>query len=474
MGKLKKKTDIENCSNASPFFGHLLREKREKKVVLPTVLEILAKDYCAEENAGGSTLFLFLKWRLVCKKWNWAIEELHQNEDNGHYWGPNRFEKESKVDKFLGHFETTQYSAVGHGRVSKKCPFFARSVHVDYFFLWAKNKRAFFNGLKEMFQKYGDQVWYFKFSWKYRYERHDNVDFYHNVKEMVELMPNLKVLRVERSNFSFSYGEPNPLELLVEEIERNPFPRLTKLEMICFDGTTGVLHNHLVNRNQQISRLEIINVNFNGYWLPVLPINLPNLNHLSLVDDDTNDVLNALKPYPFTLNLERFALSLRHNCPFIRWSSLFNLLGSKINSCTQLELQMKDPESFAERMSILQDSLKCRLPLANIQRLKIDSSCTFFLDFLLTSENTLREMEIFCHQDVRNTGRLKRKQVVKFLEFENKMEQSNIAEVLPRLKKLTVEISRPQFLGKYYYIVRNGVVKAEKVVEDWHKLWYDA
>ncbi len=90
------------------------------------------------------------------------------------------------------------------------------------------------------------------------------------------------------------------------------------------------------------------------------------------------------------------------------------------------------------------------------------------MDFLLTSENTLSEMEIECNQNDSYALRkkLKRKQVVKFLGFENKMEQSNIAKVLPRLRKLAVQIWRPQFSGEYYYIVSNGVVKAEKVVKD--------
>ncbi len=386
MGKLKKKADIENCSNASPFFGHLLREKRGWKVVLPTVFEILVKDYCAEENSHWSTLCLFLKWRLVCKKWNWAIEELHQNEDARHYWmyddrfdkaklrqvvgkwGPVRFNRVSEVYKFLGHFEATHYSAVLRGRVSKKCPFLARSVHVHYYLIWARNSQTYLNRLKEMFQKFGDQVWYFKFSWKCCWQQDEHVDFYPQLKEMVELMPNLKALSVQlcESQLSFeSSGRVSPSEPLEREIKRNPFPRLTKLEMISFKRIIGLLSNHLINQNQHISRLDMIKVDFNRFR-PLFPNELPNLNHLSLVDVDSGCVLGALERYPFTLNLQRFALTLNDDLSFVQWSRVFNVLGSKIKSCTQLELQMPYPESYAERMSILQDSLKCRLPLANI------------------------------------------------------------------------------------------------------------
>ncbi len=54
LEKLKKKVDIENCSNASPFCGDLLREKREGEVLLPTVFGILTKLYCDENNKDES------------------------------------------------------------------------------------------------------------------------------------------------------------------------------------------------------------------------------------------------------------------------------------------------------------------------------------------------------------------------------------------------------------------------------------
>ncbi len=106
LAKLNKKDDIESCSNASPFFGDLLQKKRERKVVLPKVFGILGKRYCAKKNKDKSFVETkigsipwklpankkephqmtgFWKCRLVCKKWNKAIGDLHQNEDTGHY-----------------------------------------------------------------------------------------------------------------------------------------------------------------------------------------------------------------------------------------------------------------------------------------------------------------------------------------------------------------------------------------------------
>ncbi len=129
------------------------------------------------------------------------------------------------------------------------------------------------------------------------------------------------------------------------------------------------------------------------------------------------------------------------------------------------------PTSDAERMSVLQDSLLCRLKLANIQRCQVnfgcEPSCRFFLDFLLPSKSTLSEIRTSISSDdnkyVKQHDELVDKQIIKFVGIEEKMAQrSNIAIELPQLRNLTVTV-RYTGMRFIYYIQPNDVIKVEKV-----------
>ncbi len=477
LKKLKKKTDIENCSNASPFFGDLLREKREREMVLPTIFGILARRYCDEENKDESyketdvesipwqrpaqsekphRMTPIWKCRLVCKKWNKAIEEIHQNEDTGHYqmandfykaknyqrgrkWGTDRFEEESKVVEFLEHFVATHYSAVRRP-VSKKCPFLGRFVEVACNLYVKSKQQAYFNRLMEMFDKFGDQVWYVKFCWWYRKSVLEHVEIYKKMKQMLEQMPNLKVLRISYHCFP----SKEDLADLEEEIQRNPFPGRTNLEMISVDQIPGLLCNHLVNQNPQISRLEICNTNFKGKCYIFLD-KLPNLSQLGLVGVDYIEIFEAFESNLFTPNLEKFYFRCTPMFPVVPWSRVFNAINSKLNAdyCTDLQLRMSWPSSDAERMTVLQNIFECRLELVNIQRCQIIWYTYFFSGSLRNPIQTLREIDItpfddLASKDNNEEEELREKQVIKFLGIEEKMELSIIAKELSRMKKLRV------------------------------------
>ncbi len=98
MGKLNKSAnDVENCSNASLYFGKVLQTKREEKVVLPKVLTLLGKRYAKSSNidqAYKDTDFESIPWkkrsvsfphpmagfwkcRLISKIWNKVIEGIN-------------------------------------------------------------------------------------------------------------------------------------------------------------------------------------------------------------------------------------------------------------------------------------------------------------------------------------------------------------------------------------------------------------
>ncbi len=233
--------------------------------------------------------------------------------------------------------------------------------------------------------------------------------------------------------------------------------------MIWADSIPGILCSHLVNQNRQISRLKTGYIDFNGNC-QLFTEKLPNLNQLCFEVKNSLEIIEAFERYPAILNLKRLKLSgLGYSNPFVPWSRLFNAIESKVNSesFTHLQLQMPKPRSDLETMSVLQDSQECRLKLANIQRCKIRSNARFSLDFLLPSKNSLREIDIeidkFCDiPEWRGTE----EQVIKFVGYEDKMEESNIAKQLFALRKLIVNNGGKRYI---YSFQPNGVVVVEKV-----------
>ncbi len=213
--------------------------------------------------------------------------------------------------------------------------------------------------------------------------------------------------------------------------------------MISLQGIPGVLCNHLVNRNRQISRLEINCINFNENC-SVFTDKLPNLSQLSLLWMTSIDILKAFDRCPITFNFEKFDFHCEGSCPFVAWSSVFNAIGSKLNTdiCMDLLLGMPTPTLDAQRMSVLKDSLEWMLKLANIQRCKVSSEVPFSLDFLLESKNILREVKLGLYNKPVYGGaeheKLKDKQAIKFFGCERNMELSNIGQELPQLRKLKV------------------------------------
>ncbi len=192
--------------------------------------------------------------RLVCKKWNVAIENSFRNEDAGHYLndsgfytvgnsklvelGTCSFSSEFQVETFLQQFKTTHYD--GGRRVALKCPFLGRSVEVlTSWYNGDMELHSLINSLIELLEKFGDQVWYFQFRTRFqcrlsKSEREvvneDPVYYYKIVRRMVELMPHLKVVRIQIGIVK----QPSTvlLQRLNDKLERNRFPVGANLEIM--------------------------------------------------------------------------------------------------------------------------------------------------------------------------------------------------------------------------------------------------
>lgn len=349
--------------------------------------------------------------------------------------------------------------------MSRKNPFLGREIELHVELKNVYGNISYFDKLKEMLHKFGGEVWYFNvFYWSLR-SAENQVAVYQKTKEIVELMPNLKVFRIHYGFF------PSPsireLQALHIEIEGNPFPKMAKLEMISASEIPGTFFNPLVNQNRQITKLQSQGIKFNGYCV-FLRHNFPKLSQLVLVDNSL-EVLDAFESHPFTLNLQKFHFHFKEEYRFVPWSRVLKAVGSKLNPvcCTDLQLAMPKPRTDAERKSVMEDSLTCRLGLVNIQQIQVVSvTARFSLDFLLPSKNTLRDVKLHCDLRIEDADLVKYRdrQVIKFLGYEDNMQLSNIGKEFSNLKKLEVRFLERKF--RPLYVEPNRKVKVGEEEEE--------
>lgn len=416
------------------------------------------------------------KCRLVCKSWNKAIEEVYRKEDAGNYqvvekfkeqkkselvceWDTNFFDEESRVERFLDHFKVTHYES--ESLRPKKCSFVNRDVVVEFVGDRGMDHELFFESVMNMLRYFGEEVWYFSFNCSGCTEV-GQVYLYRKLVDMAKLMPNMKALRVT----SIHHWQWE-LKALEQEFLTNSFPKLANLETITTFEISRLINNHLVNQNRQIRRLSFVTSEQLTAYSSIFTGNLPNLRELRLNIDSEED-FERFEGYRFPMRLEKLDFSYSYYVGFVRWARVFNAIESKmnLNTCIELRLEMPKARRVAEGKSVMEDSVKCRLKLANIKCVEIKQpEERFCVDFLLPSKNSLVMIELACDPTL-NPFDQNKLQVIKFVGCEDKMENSNIGSEFSRLKKLRVTGRR----CKRYFYEPNGV----KVKEGWYDSeWYN-
>ncbi len=346
--------DIEDCSNSSPFFGSLLEEQRYKEIVLPKVFSILSKLY--QDNSDESfketnlksipwnrpptkpeinPMTNFWKCRLVCKSWNSAIENLHDDGETGHFsmkmdfrnpenanlenWAIDRFGSDSGAEKFLAHFDPTHFNTLTNQ--PKKNPFLGRCVQLYYY----QNDDA--NNLHqifiEMLRKYGQEIWYFCIFYFHVPGNPDQdvnkmLELYRDIRQFIVHCPKLRVFRIlynrqPPENYDNEVPldispslEPTALETvaLTQEIIENPLPKFTNLEYLSTLNLPTPIFNQLLFQNcAGISQMEIFRKEFHQNYNIFGGGELPKLENLGCVFTSVAD-FEQFENYPFKLNLE--------------------------------------------------------------------------------------------------------------------------------------------------------------------------
>lgn len=100
-------------------------------------------------------------------------------------------------------------------------------------------------------------------------------------------------------------------------------------------------------------------------------------------------------------------------------------------------MNLPNSEGHLDKRKILQECQDLRLSIPNLRQMRVSNPCPTFIDFLLQLHNSLEELSILVHE-IPMAQYHKAREIIKFNEMFDKMEESNIWEVLPKLRVLEV------------------------------------
>lgn len=197
-------------------------------------------------------------YRLICRKWNKAVQHFYQNHQShlrtltdiadeewprqGRCRGYNNWEYSS--ENFLRFFEETR-RAEKCG--SKNSPIFQRALRVD---VRSSDMGVGANRVIERFlQAYGKDIWFLDLENTNTSET--LVEFYFALKDLLILLPNLKVLHLWYiQSRRHSWREKRKLRRIVKLCPLDKFPNLIFLEIL--QNLPAPILNELLVRNTHV------------------------------------------------------------------------------------------------------------------------------------------------------------------------------------------------------------------------------
>lgn len=493
MAKIVGKAGIEDCSNASPYFGKLLHGKRSREIVLPEVFSILFNYYqdISKDEDEFHPLTDLWKCRLVCKAWNKAIEGFLDDKDKIYFalkndldpeiqnievWVVDSFRNDSGAETFLAHFNPTHMD-LETNQLTKN-PFLGRCVHLFYDRDDGENVHHSF---MDMLKIYGKEIWYFRLFYHFPPELADEdanrlVELYREIREMIYYMPRLRVFRIFYKEQILDDElpldirpslQPTPEETLAlnREIAQNPLPKFENLEfLVTTDLPTPIFNQLLYQNRKEITHLAISRKDYHQDYELFGGEELPNLKILSL-EFTSAEAFELFESCPLTFKLEKFHFYYDQSAQFLLWSRVFQAFERKVDKdvCSELLLQMPLPRNDAERRLVLKETFECRLGFPNLKRILIFEEATICLDFLLPAEVSLDKIAIGYknkgrdgaqnYQHLEEYGEFRDKQLVQFLGYKKKLDKGNMF---------------PKFFNlKEFYIAENEAMGGS-ISYEWH------
>lgn len=448
----------QNLINSSPFFRHLLLHKRVSYMV-EDILKVLVTteigDVCSRGRCHWNyknetdVKALILNCRLTCQAWNNAIGKLAQISNPDWKRSPepdysklyvvshllresHDFSSITKTEKFLEVFgNLADNPFIGRTITIMVTPFKVPDNHFD----------LYHSLITTLLQTFGHHIFYCTI---YSISNENSYEVERLYMYQVEWLCNLPNLRHLGIKF------PNNKELHQPHIMKWP-PVLKKLQSLTSKHVSGSFANAIIGNNLHVSKL-IIHSSLHNLGRVDLHYNFEKLESLELLVNaiDLKDIIVPswncgtfklkVRPYGLTgFSRDSFSIKIEQ-----KWHEIFDVLRTKFGSIVdELDVSLFGGYTLESVKQCVQDSVTSRLKLAKIKKLDLTWENMCACDFLLGVKDTLEELNIQWQYDVYThpptyASYRALKPELKFLGYVHKMYESNIWELFPKLKVLTI------------------------------------
>ncbi len=379
-------------------------------------------------------------YRLICQKWNQTVQQYYQGHKS-HFWtltdiADNKWPRVGRCGgyynwedisiNFLNFFQETHASEI---LTSNKNPIFQRALRL---FVSSRDIGGNANEVVERFLEiYGHEIWYLKLEIT---NTNDTLtQFYFALKYLLEMMPNLRVLRLWYiKGQKQGWRAKSKLRQAVKICPLEEFSHLKFLEILT--NLPSPILNELLIKNSQVYKLNIL-----AAGNKVLSLHLPNLRELFIRVRSMNEFYRLFRKGK-KWKLETF------QCMFTCWNTeatfgeIFKLIAQTWSGSLK-NLYIFKPSSGREEKRIIKATTKSELHLPLLTTFKLSIRHSVGVDFLLPSAKNLEAIIIDRLPGFKKLNHIKYEkyvwqQRIYFLGFEKDLEASNIWVQLPKLKKV--------------------------------------
>lgn len=451
--------DLTNISKCSIFFRELLT-KRRVYFLIPKVLNLVVlrttgkKLELIEEKANIVKLETYLmksdenlkeeilNCRLVCSVWNKAVQSCYErpfmtcntkflSDINLKFgfckpypWNMQRFCFYFQLEKASTFLQTFEAS---HFILEQKNPFLGRLVHFEITLDPVGPEVDFVSAVENILRMFGRHVWY---AYLLITSKQDviGVTKYLKIVEYIRHLPNLRFLYLRLNSFVTR----NCTKAFFIE---HPLPSLKHLVVLEVCDLDGLMLDELLNKNNHVLYFGMHRQhNFNGN----ISKTLRTLKGISAtcVHESNQQTINWIGT-KYDLEI----LQLQQRCSDFDMSLNFERFTTCLsNSLRDLTLELLFP---VDQRQLYEDCKNLRLGLPHLQRLAVQFSGVHAIDFICGLNNLeLLEVLLAPKEFTANyefyQQLIESEQVIEFVGFEKNMKDSNIWEIVKKLKKLKI------------------------------------
>lgn len=439
-------SDFLSLTNSSPFIRTLLSKERIYslyKLVFEIAVLNLAGD--SEVQIKTEAKSFLLQSRLVCKEWktvvdtvvsNWFVnnrEHLSQPAKRLSDWLCEIYTfkgRSERFNKFAESFKKTYSSPIDNPFVGRYIKILTGFIGDAHEFEWDHARMSC------LLDTYGFHIWSCEINIFNTHALESGT--YQRIVDCLYKLPKLKNLKINyegdksRKNWIGDDIHPNTKHLMRLRMENL---RTLELRSVC-----SFFSRKIFNRSPNLAYLTVDRKFLRDPkcfpYLKLRPV-LETLKICVYIPNDLKDVIYSYYPLKI-LNLKCCSSLISD------WSKFLENISKFLWRLRVLQLHNLNYETHYN--SILPYPLNGRLDLFYLKTFYLEIYSIVSLDFLLLTRCSLEEISIkICSVNLYGKTNeqflaMEKDQIIQFLGYEGKLLESNIWRLLPKLKKVSVEL----------------------------------